>query len=176
MEVYLIRHTTPKIAKGICYGQSDLPLADTFAQEAEAIKSQLGSLNSGALVFSSPLQRCALLSDAIFEEQAHRDSRLMELDFGDWEMKAWNELPEEELNPWMEDFVHIPCPNGESYMDLYQRCIDFLEEVKQYDAGQVVVVCHAGPIRAMHAHVHEIALKDSFSLKVDYGEVIKLEL
>jgi len=36
-EIYLIRHTTPKVEKGICYGQTDLNLADTFEQEKERI-------------------------------------------------------------------------------------------------------------------------------------------
>jgi len=33
MEIYLIRHTTPDVAKGICYGQTDLDVANTFEEE-----------------------------------------------------------------------------------------------------------------------------------------------
>ena len=37
MDIYLVRHTTPKIDKGICYGQSDLELADSYPEEFKAI-------------------------------------------------------------------------------------------------------------------------------------------
>ena len=34
MQVYLIRHTTPNIAKGICYGQTDMDVEEKlFAKE-----------------------------------------------------------------------------------------------------------------------------------------------
>ncbi len=41
MEIYLIRHTTPKIAQGICYGQSDLELASNFDDEMASIHQNL---------------------------------------------------------------------------------------------------------------------------------------
>ena len=41
MEIYLIRHTTPNIEKGICYGQADLDITETFLEEVEAIKPHL---------------------------------------------------------------------------------------------------------------------------------------
>ena len=30
MEIYVVRHTKVAIDKGICYGQTDAPLADSF--------------------------------------------------------------------------------------------------------------------------------------------------
>ena len=42
MEVYLIRHTTPKIGKGVCYGQTDLEVESTFFEkELHAIQQNL---------------------------------------------------------------------------------------------------------------------------------------
>ena len=35
--VYLIRHTTPAIEAGVCYGRSDLALADTAPREIAAV-------------------------------------------------------------------------------------------------------------------------------------------
>lgn len=34
MRLHFIRHTRPDIARGVCYGQSDIPLAASFAEEA----------------------------------------------------------------------------------------------------------------------------------------------
>ena len=34
MEVTFIRHTSVDVPPGVCYGQSDVPLRDSFEQEA----------------------------------------------------------------------------------------------------------------------------------------------
>ncbi|WP_186756649.1 alpha-ribazole phosphatase [Echinicola salinicaeni] len=176
MEIFLIRHTQPAINKGICYGQTDLDLAESFEKELTAVRKNIPNNINFQSVYSSPLKRCKKLAIGLFGDGIIEDHRLMELNFGAWEMKAWNKIPQEELNPWMEDFVHIPCPNGESYHELSNRGIDFLNELNKLSVGPIAIITHAGPIRAIHAHVNNIALKDSFELKVDYGEVIRLQL
>ena len=64
MEIYLIRHTTPLVAKGVCYGQSDLDVTETFIPEADIIKAHLPS--NIQQVYSSPLQRCTKLAAHLF--------------------------------------------------------------------------------------------------------------
>ncbi|GGF26131.1 alpha-ribazole phosphatase [Echinicola rosea] len=176
MEIYLIRHTKPAIGKGICYGQSDLALAPTFSKEVEIITSKLPRTLAPFAIFTSPLTRCSQLAKALFpRHDVKADSRLMELHFGTWEMKSWNDIPKEEINPWMEDFVRVPCPGGESYRQLYDRCVAFITELQQQKTDKAIIITHGGPIRAIHALFKDIPLKDSFSLKVGYGEVLKLE-
>ena len=41
MEVYLIRHTQVGIESGICYGQTDVPLADSFPLECKRVQEKL---------------------------------------------------------------------------------------------------------------------------------------
>ena len=57
MLIHIIRHTTPDIAKGICYGQTDLALASSFYEERELLTSKL--LDSYDAIYTSPLQRCS---------------------------------------------------------------------------------------------------------------------
>ena len=33
MRLHFIRHTRPDIARGVCYGQSDIPLASSFPEK-----------------------------------------------------------------------------------------------------------------------------------------------
>ncbi|MDN3671033.1 alpha-ribazole phosphatase [Echinicola jeungdonensis] len=176
MEIYLIRHTSPKVAKGICYGQSDLPLTETFHDEVECIKKELEGLEGEYKVYSSPLLRCHSLANALFSQVPILDRRLMELNFGDWEMQAWDDIPESQLKPWMEDFVHVPCPQGESYMDLYNRCLGFLKDLKSHGHDRAIIISHGGPIRAIHAYVNGIELKDSFEFKVGFGDIVKMTI
>ena len=44
MDVYLVRHTSVDVPRGVCYGQSDVLLKETFPQEGEGVKAKLNDL------------------------------------------------------------------------------------------------------------------------------------
>lgn len=178
MEIYLVRHTETVCEKGICYGQSDVALAEPFELIFENIFSQLPQK---AILFSSPLQRCVILAKYIQNEiktiSYQEDKRLMEMNFGDWEMKNWNDILPEQLNPWMEDFVTVHATNGESFIELHERTGAFLSEQISKKAEQpIIVVTHAGVIRSLLCHHTSLPLKDAFQNKVDFGQVVKINL
>lgn len=174
MEVYLVRHTETVCEKGICYGQSDVELLEPYIQKFEIIKSQIPT---GASVYSSPLIRCVKLANHIAEAPIITDARLMEMNFGDWEMQNWDAIPVDDLTPWMNDFVNVQVPSGESFVDLHDRVLDFLESKLQKDrSGAIVVVAHAGVIRSILCKITGLPLKEAFQNKVDFGSVIKIEL
>jgi len=170
MGIYLVRHTTPNIEKGICYGQSDLGITDSFATEVEKIHTQI-PIEKISKIYSSPLQRCKLLAKT-FNKEIIYDDRLKELNFGDWELQPWDAIHSKELDPWMNDFVNVKVPNGESYVMLQDRMLDFYDSLTKTPEEIIVVVTHAGPIRALLSYFRQIDLKDSFSIKIAYGDVI----
>src|SRR6516165_7242435 len=96
--IYLIRHTTPTVSKGICYGQSDIDLTESFDEEASVIKKHLTEQIEH--VYSSPLMRCTKLAEYLFPKsniQLYKD--LMEINCGNWEMKQWDLVPKKEIDP-----------------------------------------------------------------------------
>ena len=172
MEIYLVRHTETSCEKGICYGQSNVTLQANYLSLFQSIKDQLPT---DAVFYSSPLQRCTLLAEFISEAKYTTDPRLMEMHFGDWELKPWDAIPPEEINPWMADFVNIAVPNGESFVQLHQRVTDFiLTELQHDNTKPIVIITHAGVIRSMLCKMSNLPLKDAFTNKVDFGQVIKL--
>lgn len=180
MEIYVVRHTTPDVPKDICYGQTDLGVKDSFFHEAEIIRQHLPARLSK--VYSSPLRRCKQLAEHLFPEadiEEHHD--LKELNCGVWEMKAWDDIPKEEINPWMEDFVNVRIPGGENYVDLYQRVVNVFDTIVASHATSsdipTVLFTHGGVMRSMLAHLTQTDLKDSFSaFNIHYGCVLKLQL
>ena len=141
MDIYLIRHTTPAIAKGICYGQTDLDVTDSFFEEAAVVRRHLPANLSA--IHSSPLQRCAKLAAHLFPSHSIRlQDELREIDCGRWEMRNWDELPAEELDPWMKDFVQVRIPDGESYIDLHERVNRCFEEIR---AAAITAPPHRDP-------------------------------
>ncbi|SEB54894.1 alpha-ribazole phosphatase [Tenacibaculum sp. MAR_2009_124] len=175
MEVILIRHTTPKIDKGVCYGQSDIDVEDSFEEEVIIIKDTLGEIDDNDILYSSPLKRCTLLAKKLSKNIIF-DDRLKELNFGSWELKRWNDIDKEILDVWMNDFVNITPTNGESYINMFGRTSNFLRELKNKGIKKAIIVTHAGVIRSINAFVNDIPLKDSFNLEVPYGAIIKLNV
>jgi alpha-ribazole phosphatase len=159
-DIYLIRHTTPAVAKGLCYGQTDLGVTDGFTGEVVAIGRVLPA--DIAVVYSSPLQRCTRLAETLFPDHHLRlRNELMEIHCGEWEMRGWDDLPPEEIDPWMADFVNVRIPGGESYVDLHRRVTACWEEIVR-ESGSVAVITHGGVIRSILAGISGVALADSF--------------
>lgn len=173
MEVYLVRHTETVCEKGICYGQANVDLKTPYLDQFESIKSQIPA---DAIVYSSPLLRCTKLANHL-SATVVTDSRLMEMHFGDWELKNWNAIPEVDFTPWMNNFVNVAVPNGESFIALHQRVTDFLATlILDNTLKKIVLVTHAGVIRSVLCKLTNLPLKDAFTNKVDFGEVIKIEM
>lgn len=173
MEIYLIRHTTPKIATGICYGQSNVGLEHNFESEAQEVHHVLDK--SLDYIFSSPLKRCTSLANT-FDTTMQEEPRLMELNFGDWEMKKWKDIPQTTLNEWMENYVTQAPPKGESYKQLKSRVVEIFKGIISQNRQVTGIITHAGPIRAILSHVLNLSLKDTFTLKIDYGSITKISL
>lgn len=174
MEVYIIRHTPVLAGKNICYGQSDLSVAETFIQDVQQFKSKLP--DNFDRVYCSPLQRCVNLANALKFDNVLFDNALMEMNFGDWENKNWDDLDQGELNSWMADFVNIKTPNGESLVELYERVKLFLDNLRLQPCKKVLLISHAGVIRCIWAYLLEIPLQNIFKLPVNYMETFVFNL
>lgn len=174
MEVYLIRHTRPEIEKGICYGQTDISLADTFEMEWKMIKRKLPQRVD--TLFTSPLSRCMQLALKLSEHYGlpvWKDVRLMEMNFGEWEMKNWNDIDQHILNAWMSNYTTMKCPQGESYADVVVRLKDFIAERLRETENRHILVTHGGIIKCFGGIINN---NDGMHLKVDYGEVYRYDL
>jgi len=174
MQVYLIRHTSPDIEKGICYGQADIPAnAALFEQELEIIKSKIPA--NLEVYYCSPLKRCLHLAEKM-SARVLQDDRLKELDFGNWELKKWDEIPADEIQPWMDDFVNQVPGHGENYSDLYHRSCDFLTGLLQQPYKTAAIITHAGNIRSILSWALDLPLENAFRVNISYGAVVHLEL
>lgn len=173
MGIYLIRHTKPDIEQGICYGQSDIGVAETFEKELAKIIQYLPKNIQN--VYSSPLVRCSKLAKALFPDHVIQFKKeLMELNFGLWEMQNWNDISQIEIQPWMQDFVHVQVPAGESYLELHERVIHCFEWIASQEKPAVIIT-HGGVIRSILSYITNIPLKKSFDIvRCEYGCVIKI--
>jgi len=172
--ITLIRHTSVACGPTICYGQTDVDVAESFMEEAEKVKQKLDNRTFDA-VYSSPLQRCTKLANFCGYNNPIWDKRLMELNFGDWENTPWTEISDPHLQNWYADWINTRTTNGESFADQVERVGQFLEELKATNLKNVLIFTHAGVIRAIAILLGLVEINQAFSdYKVEYGEVVNI--
>lgn len=177
MIITAIRHTSVDVPSGICYGISDVPVSGMFAAEVERIRKNLGE-NEFEVVYSSPLQRCVLLANELSgKSRIITDHRLTELNFGDWEMCSWDFIFESSAGKaWFSDYASVKCPNGESFSDQISRIASFLSDLIAESYPNVLLVVHAGVIRALMCLLQAISPEKAFDTRVDHGQVFNFKL
>jgi alpha-ribazole phosphatase len=150
VSLILLRHTKPIGADGICYGRTDLALADGFADEVARLLQELPTV---ARIVTSPLSRCRLLAEAIGEARQQPvavEPGLVEMDFGTWENRSWDDIPRAEIDTWVRDFHHSNPHGGETVAQLGARASAAFDALMS-GAAPILAVTHSGIIRAAMA-------------------------
>lgn len=178
MNVYLVRHTSVDVPRSICYGQSDVPLKATFPQEAAVVKEKLQNLAPIHFdaVYTSPLSRCTRLAEFCGYATALREPRILEMNFGNWEMQDYNSIEDPHLQVWFNDWVNVRTSGGESFKDQLHRVGEFLQELKDAGKENVLLFCHGGVLACAKVLQGRIDIKDAFSKLDDYGSIIQITI
>jgi alpha-ribazole phosphatase len=131
-------------------------------------------------VWPSPAARCgglaAPLSSAL-DTTVRYDARLLEMDFGAWEMRAWDSIPRSEVDAWATDMAAYRPGGGERVLDVAERVKAFHDGLKT-DGRDAVLVCHAGVIRLLlaalaHPNIADIAAAAARAPhRIAYGELV----
>lgn len=175
MRLFLIRHPRPAIDAGVCYGRSDVELAGDPVFVAADVAARLRSyLPATAPVYSSPLRRCRQLAEHLHEAPIS-DGRLMEMNFGEWELQAWDSIPRDHIDQWAADPSGFVPPGGESATQLQARVIDFVTSLQLADVMEAVLVTHAGVIKALCGHHEALPAAEWMRLDFKFGSVTLIE-
>jgi alpha-ribazole phosphatase len=74
----------------------------------------------------------------------------------------------------MDDFVQVSPPNGENFIELQKRTVEFLQDLLSKEPTTSAIFTHAGNIRSITSYILEIPLNNAFRIQVSYGCVVKL--
>jgi alpha-ribazole phosphatase len=154
MRAIFVRHAPPLVS-GICAGRFDVEVQAAAPSAEVVVRSlELAGLQVARL-WSSPTARCRDLAGEVALRLGIRlelDARLMELDFGSWEGRPWDEVVESDrtrFDRWARDFRVEAPPGGESVAELERRVGEWLAEIGSMDPElSCLAVTHAGVIRA----------------------------
>jgi len=175
MNVYLIRHTSVAVPQGTCYGQSDVPVKDSFEEEATAVLRQIKDIRFDK-VYCSPLSRCVKLAAYCGYPNAEREERIKEIDFGDWEMKKYDEIEDPRLQEWYADYIRVRATNGESFIDQYLRVSHFLNELRRKAYRNVALFTHGGVLIDGQVYARLFTFEEAYRYLPAYGKVVKITI
>ena len=146
-EIYLIRHgKTIANEKRLYCGKTDLSLSDIGKRELYNLNIKYPKCD---LYFTSGAKRANETLEILFGNVDYiKLLDFFEYDFGDFEMKSYEELKENKLYiDWILDKEgKVSCPNGES-KEVYKNRIKkefirFLNEVNNSNIEKFALVCH----------------------------------
>jgi alpha-ribazole phosphatase len=172
MQCVLIRHPAMLHTQGQCYGRLDVTIAADVLQHSATQLADLSHLP----VYSSPAQRCLQLAQRL-SKQATVWPELQELDFGQWEGLAWDDIPRADLDAWAADIWHYRVGNtGETAHELRQRWQQAYQQLLALNLPKVVLISHAGLIRMALAEAQLITEHARWTHPIAYATPYLLEL
>ena len=178
--LYLIRHGHTEYSDlGAIAGSSDVALSQAGR---DAVTVAAGSLDIDSITtfHASTLTRAIDTASLLGGDTIVEDARLVELDFGDWEGKTWQQVHDDDpdhLSEWSENWVERAPPGGETFQALANRADDWLQDIKALpDDHRLVVAAHGGTIRALLCLALELPLSCAMRFSADYAHVTLLSL
>lgn len=152
---YFVRHgRTGMNMQGLIQGRTNSKLNDDGRNQA----SLTGDFfkNEGIVfdkVYSSPLDRAfetACIISGWNPKDIIKDERLLEFNFGIYEGVPISEIVGTEGEALFLDPKSFVPKKGESYPDLVKRAAYFLDEIKENEMGEsVLVLCHGAVLSAL---------------------------
>jgi alpha-ribazole phosphatase len=169
--ILVARHPRPRVGARICYGRTDVPLAEPAEAGAAAILA--AAQDPVERIVTSPLSRALLVAQAIAARTGaplHTDDRLMEMDFAAWENQPWSTIPRPEIDAWAADPLRYRPGGGESVETVLRRVRRAWTGIASSEANTLVLT-HAGPIRCLLHIGRGIPLLEAIRTGIPYASV-----
>ena len=161
-------------------GRRDTPLNETGRRQAAALAEQLAGEDLASL-WSSDLERARLTAEILSARlglgEPVEDPRLSEGRRGTWEGRLFQDVERDEPEAWARWRAADPTfrfPGGETLVELQDRVLAALEDIRARGPLPALVVCHGGPIRAVLCRRHGTGLSAFHTWEVPNAAVVRV--
>ncbi len=177
--VDLLRHGEPLGGKRF-RGQQDDPLSELgWRQMWDAI----GNKAPWRHVVTSPLQRCSVFAQALADRHQlalSMERRFREIGFGEWEGFTPEEIQQRDNDSYRRyraDPAAFMPAGAEPMEEFVARVARGWEALLADQQGShVLMVCHAGVIRAVLGLVLGMTPENLFRIQIDYASVSRIKI
>jgi len=177
--IELIRHGLPEGGSRYRGHSLDDPLSATGWQQ---MWQAVGERHDWDQIITSPMSRCRDFAEQLAQRYGlpvavHHDLR--EVGFGEWEGQTRAELQQhraQEYRNFYADPVHNTPPGAEPAEAFKQRVsLAFETILRDYPTGDLLLVAHAGVIRAVACHVIGASAAGMYKIRVENAAILKLQ-
>ncbi len=175
----LIRHGVPEGGRRYRGHGCDDPLSEKGWRQ---MWGTVGDAAPWQQIVSSTMQRCHSFADALGQRHGipvTPDERLREVGFGNWEGLTRDQVMDRDesgYHAFYQDPVNNRPRGAEPLGDFTVRVTLAMEDILARFAGQhVLVVAHAGVIRAALGHVLEAPAQRWYRIRVDNAGLSRLQ-
>ena len=186
LEIYMVRHGETKwnVEKRL-QGWLDSPLTDKGKSAAITLGKSLEAIDFDAYYCSTSGRASETLKLAfpeVSDEKIHYDKRLREINLGNWQGKNFDEI--KALYPVeFDQYINAPTAfnrrDGENYQDVYDRVMDFLNEMTQRERSEkenrrVLIVSHGLTLMILQLifHGEPVSAISKYSVSKNAAHVI----
>ncbi|MFC2949166.1 histidine phosphatase family protein [Virgibacillus sediminis] len=183
LDIYFVRHSiTDWNLEKRYIGHTDRRVIKSQLTRLEDLKNTLDTIRFDS-VYTSDLCRCLeTLAYLQIPLKYCADTRLREINFGDWEGKTYQQLKDKQAyRNWIDNWEDNPIPNGESARQFKARIDRFLHECIQQQIGsalgvnkRILIMTHGGVIRYLiSSYVTSVSF---WEVAIKHGQAIRLTL
>ena len=173
-----LRHGVPVGGSRYRGSGIDDPLSDHGWQQARETTAAVGGWQR---IITSPLRRCAEFADWLAEQRGlplETQKDLREVGFGDWEGITRAQLRQErpaEYRAFYQDPVGRRPPGAEP-LDAFSARVGAVVErlLETYQGQHLLIVAHAGVIRAALGHVMQVPAINWYRTAVDNAAITRI--
>lgn len=175
----LVRHC--RVAdrfRELCYGRSDIELSDEGMLNALALVETLSQWPITNL-WHSGLRRTRAVAEPLGKRLGILPiecAALAELDFGEWELRPWQELFErhgDAMGRILSEPDAFRPGGGETIGEMRDRAVRWLDQLEP--AGLTVAIAHGGPIAALRGVCRGYEIARWPELIPPYGNFVRFE-
>ena len=172
----LIRHgETDWNIEGRWQGQASVPLNERGREQAFQIARALAGIKIAA-IYSSDLSRARETAEALASTSKLKvqfDVRLREIHQGKWQGLLVSEIQAryaEAFQQRMADPMSVAPPGGETALQVMERVVAAIEEIRQMHSDETVaVVSHGFAIACLLAHYQNLSIEKVWDLIPENG-------
>ncbi len=146
--IYLVRHAQYANPRKILVGRLPVELSDEGREEAEKL-SDFFSERKIDRIYTSSVLRCFQTSQIISQNEISiiKDLRLAET------LSAYQGYWEYD---WAHFYEMIDSMGGEKPQEIQDRMIEFWEDTKDQDRGDVIICSHGDPLYVLYAYLTKL--------------------
>lgn len=176
-----LRHGETNLSHTLRGRTDDALTAKGWAQMRSTITQSEQTGQAWDVIYSSPLQRCRLVSEQWAEQKQlplYIEPNLQEMDFGEWEAQSTERLyqlyPDELAQFWQTPLSFTP-PQAESLLTFKSRVLESVETLTQqmYAQGwtRALIISHGGVIKLLKCQALKQHDNDLLKMSAELGQL-----